>query len=229
MEIGSNPPNLLEISGSGWYSSGYHLTTITAPDTIVADATYFFNEWLVNGKAVPGNPISVNIDSALIISANYRQQIKITITTNIGSGTKIIVDEIEHSAPYETKWLSYALHKISVKEYQPGVLGLRYSFNSWNDGKERTHSVSPEQDKTYIASLDTQYYLDVITNPEGLFSIADSGWYKAGQSITLTEAPQICNLADQTYRFRTWKIDDDSVEGNPITIIMNNVISNDLY
>ena len=221
VEVNSNPSGLIDTTSSGWYPSGSDFTSITAPDTVLRSTTYFFKEWLVNGGQITGNPIIVKVDSPLVLLASYNFKIEITVTTNIGTGTKVIVDEVEHNAPYVTEWFSNDPHTISVKAYQSGPTGTRYTFNAWNDGGERTHIIKPDQAKIYIASLNTEYYLEVKTNPDSLFSVTDSGWYEEGKSITLTEAPQIGKLNEQTYRFKAWKVDGEAVEGNPITVVMN--------
>jgi len=222
VEIESNPAGLIVMPGSGWYTCGDQFFTITAPDTIIKDTSlYFLKEWLVNGKTVPGNPITVNVDSPLVVIVNYRYGVDITVTTSVGAGTKVIVDEVEYEASYAAEWMSDETHTISVEAYQQGDTGIRYVFDFWDDGGEQTHSVTSDQDTIFIANLLTQYYLEVIANPEGLVSIHGSGWYNTDQDSILLEAPQICNFEDQAYRFKTWKIDGYEIRGNPIFLIMD--------
>ena len=222
VEIKSNPAGLIDISGSDWYSSGDQFFTITAFDTIVKDTSfYFFKEWLVNGKTVPGNPITVNVDSPLVIIANYRYQVDVTVTTSVASGTKVIVDELEYEAPYAAEWMSDETHTISVEVYQQGETGVRYVFDSWNDSGEQTHVVISNKDTIFTANLRTQYYLEVTSKPEELITIPGSGWYNADQDSILLNAPQIYNFEDYVYRFKFWKIDGYEIRDNPIFLMMD--------
>ena len=71
LSINTNPPEIANIPGSGWYKSD-SLIYISAPDTVIFnDIIYTFDVWLINGTQISDNKISVTMDTAHILTANY--------------------------------------------------------------------------------------------------------------------------------------------------------------
>jgi len=216
--ISANPPGLITITGSGWYDSGTNLITATLPDTVHTDSIdYLFRYWLIDGVLNTENPLTVHVDSALNIFATYGYPISATITTNIGAGTTVLIDNVEYEAPYVTQWFSNDVHTIGVNEYEPISEAVRYAFVSWNTGTERIQTISPTQDVIYTAQLDTQNYLIVTTNYHELFTLDGSGWYNAGTIIEI-KAEKIVEVSIYTLRFFEWVVNGESYSSKSVKI-----------
>jgi len=225
VEFVAEPVGILELSGSDWYSSGDLVTSDIAPDTIVTELREFYLKgWSLNGTQLEGNPVEVRVDSAMKFVARYGYPVMVTVTTNIGEGTKVIVDSIEYNAPYTFEWMSFDEHRLYVPDYQGEADGCRYAFTAWNVGGPQEQVISPESDGTYMAVLRTQYFLDIATEPEGLFNLKGSQWYNAGYTVNLNSAPSIGRIGDQTYRFVYWRVNEEEIYENPVSIDMHSAM-----
>ena len=222
IEFVSEPAGLVVFEKSGWYASGEMVTSDVAPDTvIVGRVEYYFKGWRLNGINLRGNPTFVTADSAMKVVASYGYPIQVMVTTNIGTGTKVIVDGVEYDVPYEAEWMAYDEHIIGVPEFQTRKEGQRFAFTAWNVGGIREQTVEPTTNKTYIAVLRTQYYLRVDTRPEGIYNLTGTDWYDAGQSVYLDPAPTLVQHGDQEFLFKYWSVNDNITHGNPISININ--------
>ncbi|MBD3291139.1 T9SS type A sorting domain-containing protein, partial [candidate division KSB1 bacterium] len=144
--------------------------------------------------------------------ALYSKLIQITVTTSVGAGTKVIVDGTEHEAPFSTRWLSDDFHTIGVQAYQQVAENIRYGFEQWLHGGERVQNVSPSENDRYVAKLDTQYYVSVVTLPAELCQLPGSDWYVVGSHIEFPTVENIIEQSGKYWRFRTWKINDEEIE-----------------
>ena len=83
---------------------------------------------------------------------------EITITTNVGEGTTVIVDGQTRDAPYLVNWEPGAEHTIGISSPQLAGEHKRYVFNNWSDGGEQNHTITVSNDITsYTADLWTQW------------------------------------------------------------------------
>jgi len=132
--------------------------------------------------------------------------INITVTTSIGSGSKVIVDGTERNAPYSTQWYATTSHTISVDSEQSGGTGTKYLYNSWAHGGSQTQTVTPTTATTYTANLDTKHYLTVNSvdnhdDPQG------EGWYDEGTSANFSVTTPADESGGTRYRFTNWSGD----------------------
>ncbi|MDZ7375396.1 MAG: hypothetical protein ONB13_02140, partial [candidate division KSB1 bacterium] len=205
---GSLPEGVLQVPGAGWYAKGQSFTTIKAPDPLIVNqVSYRFKGWKVNGAIVPGNPVTVVMDGPKTVIADYSNDITVVVTTNVGSGTKVIVDGEEKNAPYTAQWIAGTRHGIGVVNVQNGAPGVRYSYVRWSHGGNQTQEVVPTMNTTYIAELATQYYLEVTDEPSGIANPKGTGWYLAGQLVILDSLIQNKIAGQTSYRFIKWQID----------------------
>ncbi|MDZ7261906.1 MAG: cohesin domain-containing protein, partial [candidate division KSB1 bacterium] len=127
--------------------------------------------------------------------------IKVMVTTNIGLPTSVLVDGRSRSVPFDTTWYPGTVHSIGITSPQAGGPGIRYNFLSWSDGGAPTHDIAPVTDTTFIATLSTEYYLDVIScrgNPRG------EGWYRAGTIATFSVDSVVTGVEGTRYVFSSW-------------------------
>lgn len=219
---GSKPEGILTVPGAGWYKQNQQFTTIKAPDSLTFNQqVYTFKGWKANNNNISGNPSTILIDEPKNIIADYSSDITVVVTTTVGQGTKVIVDGTEKNAPYSAVWVAGSRHNIGVVNIQNGTPGIRYLFRQWNHGGNQTQEVAPTTNTTYVAELETQYYLDVKTEPTGIVNPVGSGWYPAMKVVKLDSLPQNKLSGQFSYRFIKWQLDGvDSIKKS-ISILMD--------
>lgn len=222
VETSSSPEGLLDVSGDGWYQKGYSFSTIKAPDTLTKDGkTYEFKGWKVNDQVVSGNPATIAINQPSTIIADYNQDITVVITTNIGAGTKVLVDGEEKSAPHTAAWNAGTSHSIGVVTTQNGIPGTRFTFKEWQHGGEQVQTVSPNANINYTADLSAEYYLEVTSDPEGVYALNSEGWYDENEVVVLDTVQSSFKQGTTSYRFIEWQEDGEGKTGNPVSIVMD--------
>ncbi len=127
--------------------------------------------------------------------------VRVTVTTTVGNRTQVQIDEQSYPAPYTVSWVPGEAHTIGIEAVQSGETGTRFSFVSWSDGGNRTHTVNPTSDVTYLAQVNTEYLVQVITD---FGTATGEGWYRANTSaqIAVDSVSQITTT--QRMRFQSW-------------------------
>lgn len=222
VETGSSPDGLLNVPGAGWYEAGYSFTTIEAPDSLSKDGkNYGFKGWKVNDQVVAGNPATISIDQPSNVIADYSQDITVIVTTNIGEGTKVLVDGEEKNAPHTASWESGSSHSIGVVSSQNGIPGTRFIFQQWSHGGDQVQTVSPTANVNYVAELDAEYYLEVKSEPEGIVTLDGEGWYAENEVVVMDTMPGAFKQGQTSYRFIEWLEDGEAKTGNSVSVVMD--------
>lgn len=222
VETGSEPAGILSVPGTAWYNQGAQFTTIKAPDDLVVNqVSYKFKGWKVNDQIVAGNPLTLAINEPKKVIADYSSDISVVVTTNVGVGTKVIVDGEEKPAPFTALWTAGSKHSIGVVSVQNGTPGTRHAYQRWNVGGSQTQDITPLTNTNYIAELKTEYYLEVKDEPAGLVNPGGSNWYTAMQIVKLDSVPQGILKNSTSYRFTKWKVDGADSANRLISILMD--------
>ncbi|NOY79205.1 MAG: hypothetical protein GXO76_15235, partial [Calditrichaeota bacterium] len=194
-----------------WFNDGASVTvTATAADK------YDFSDWsgTVNNTA---NPLTITMNQAHTVTANFTPWPHITITTQPG-GRSITVDGTSYTAPQTFQWQPGTTHSIGVNSPQEVSGNTRYVYSNWSDGKAQTHDITvPSSDQTYTATFDTQYKLTVSSDPTdgGTVTTSPSGtWQDENAEVTLTAT------ANTDFQFVGWD-GDLSGSQNPATLTMD--------
>jgi hypothetical protein len=204
----------------GWHNAGQRLTI-----SATANSGYGFLFWTGSGAgSYTGTsvPATITMNSAITETANFG--VKITITsTPTGSGY-VTVDGAAVTAPHTYVWVIGDTHTIAASSSVSCGSGCQYVFTAWSDSGDQSHTITvPDSPTTYTATFQRQYLLTTTANPSAADSVApSSGWYDAGQKITLTATP------NTGYTFKSWKgTGSGSYTGtNPSpTITMNSAIT----
>jgi hypothetical protein len=71
--VATDPGNVTQITGSGWFTAGSTVQTNQAPRTVNGPTgpEYVFNGWEVDGTPQAGNPISLTLDKPHTATAKY--------------------------------------------------------------------------------------------------------------------------------------------------------------
>ncbi len=223
LDIQSDPSFLIQFESGGWYASGDSLE-IVAPENILwqGKKKYQFEQWLVDGNPAPENPLTVNFDSAHSVVAEYLlDSVMVRIAANI-SEAQLFVDSLKYPLPYEKFWKFESEHEIGVDSVISGQDSLsRYIFVEWLDGGNRFHKVKADSVLNISAEFKQQFYLNILTEPSGLWDFEEKGWYDELDTAFVTKAPDFILQNNDTLRFENWVVDSSAVSGNPIYVIMD--------
>ncbi|MCK5739689.1 hypothetical protein KAH55_10920, partial [bacterium] len=144
----------------------------------------------------------VTIDAVPGFVAVNAAPIVVTVTTGMGAGTEAIVDGVTHRAPYSASWAPGDVHSISCPEMQTAGETIRYFFESWSNGGERSHSVTPVETTTYVAALRTEYYCNVQSD---FGETSGSGWYAANSEVEISVDSMVVVDDFRRLSFNSWK------------------------
>ena len=223
LSVSATPDNIVEFDETGWYMENEPGIEILAPETVAqTDIKYRFANWLVDGDINGQNPIPVKMDTAHVFTAVYMiDSVLVEISTNVGDGFTIYVDNINYTTPYAQFWEYQTEQEVGIDSIIAATDTLsRYVFDLWDDGGDLFHSVKADSAKKLVAALIPQHYLLVETEPAGLIEFEETGWYVEGDSIHLPEAVQQIFTETDTFQFNTWIVDSIPVAGNPISVNM---------
>jgi uncharacterized repeat protein (TIGR01451 family)/fimbrial isopeptide formation D2 family protein len=212
------------------YSNGLALgetKTFTVPYTIPIPSGDITNTVTAIGSDILGLQVS---DSA---SWFVKVQYQITVTASPGGaiGGTFKVTYTKCGTTYTnvqktTTWSEWVDSGTTVAVSSPqdpinDGPGTRYVFVNYNPSA----SVTMDGPKTITLCYKTQYYLTVLTFPEGLepTPTPQSGWYDQCTYVTLT-APSTAHIGSVVYTFGGgWQINHEihPAKENPITIHMD--------
>jgi len=221
-QVKTAPFGVIELGGGGWYDSSKVAVTDTAPAQIgKGEAVKKFQHWLLDGKKVNGNPISVKMDTSHLAIAVYRGNIEVKIMTSIDHNSRVIVDNDTLMAPATFYWTQSSQHTIDVPDYQLEQQGRRFAFGAWSDGGQKRHTIAPKSDTTFMAELTPQFLLTVTTNPPGVTKVPAGGWYTSKDSIKLGPVPNEVTFNNTRMSFLYWKVNRDLHYKNTIVFQIN--------
>ncbi len=204
---------------SAWHDSG-----ASVPITAAPAAGYGFTGWTGTGTGSytgTNNPAAVTMLSPVSEAASFSlNTISVTVRTN-PDGHPVLVDDTLYASPKTFLWPAGSSHTISTDSAHAPSGGTRLAWSAWSDAGARTHTIAPVTDSTFTATLGTQYYLTMNTNPGGSVT-PPSGWYNNAQTVTITATPS------SGYTFASWSgSGTGSYSGliNPRNITMGGPIS----
>jgi hypothetical protein len=193
-----------------------------------------FTQWTGDASGVI-RPVTVIMDSAKDITANYKTQYQITVTANpsgaLGGTFKVTYTQcgttytnVEKTTPW-TDWAD-AETTVTVSEPQDIInvsLGTRYKFDYYSPSS----SVTMDNAKTITLVYKIQYYLTVNTNPAEVLTlnpaaVSGEGWYDGGFTATVDAVQNVDKVAGQSrYNFRSWTGATPTGVGNQATVYMD--------
>ncbi len=212
--VKSSPAGIVQFKQSGWYAKNSQVSTDTAPNSVASiSAIYRFHQWMKDQIAQIGNPIQITMDTSHVAEAHYQiDSVSVTITTNIGPGSSIIVDGSRQSAPFSSWWQYQSRHVVAIDSVQTAAhQNTRYLFESWSDQGAREHTVIADTNFQLTATLAIQHLLHLDTHPPGLLQFAEAGWYRQGSSVTIPSVPAQIRVGQEQLDFKGWYLDKNFI------------------
>jgi len=86
--VATDPPNVTQVSGGGWYNAGDSAQTSQAPQNITGTTgvRYVFENWSIDGTPQTGNQAAVTMDGPHTAVAKYTTQYLLTVNSPGGLG-----------------------------------------------------------------------------------------------------------------------------------------------
>ncbi len=125
------------------------------------------------------------------------------IITTEPEGYEITVDGDSYTTPHTFQWFKNSNHQISISTHQNELDGSRFTFNSWSNEKDRTHTYTVNNPDTLTAYLNKQYFLDINSlygNPKG------EEWYNENTSADFSVTSPVIDEKTK-YIFQNWSGD----------------------
>jgi hypothetical protein len=178
-------PNILFISGGGYYDEGKSVTLEKMPDVW---QDYSFIGWKVDGLWANQNP------PAILMNGNHEAEAVFEKQTGMG---KIFIDTIPRISeitvdgtiylpdelPLSFDWAENSEHSVIVSDIVKQSPNTRYKFDSWKDQNTqplRTITVGKDPSK-FIAIYKLQHYLRPVTE---IGTVLGGGWQDAGSTAS---------------------------------------------
>jgi hypothetical protein len=200
--------------GQGWYDQGAIAGPLVAnPIVINWAAHYVLDYWAVDGvpQGAGVNNINITMNTNHTASAVYKRQSFIKLDDNLGN-----FSGIKDTGKWYDDGVVYTFTAPTPLPVGPGV---RYDFRFWEKvGDAWTNTSNPLHvifDTTWDGYTlkgrwQTQYHLEVNTNPTGItgFLYSDSsvtGWYDAWAAVTFNALPIVPRDATSQWIFVKWQ------------------------
>jgi hypothetical protein len=178
--------------GGGWYDVGAAASTGTAQEVITnGDTRYVFQNWVVNGTALTGNPATVSMYSPHTAYADYKTQYYLSISS-------------EHGSVSGTGWYDVgAAASTGTAEQTVNDGDTRYIFQHWDvDGIAKgTNPVTIYMNAPHTAAADykIQYYLEIQSR---YGDVSGEGWYDSNTAAQVSVTPVVGTLI--RHKFNGW-------------------------
>jgi hypothetical protein len=195
LSLATNPAavassNISGGSDQGWYDGGTALTLTAIQDVGAGPGTrYDFRNWSGDVASPPNssNPVSVTMNQARSITANYQLQYQLSLATNPAAvGTTHI------SGASDGQWFnSGATASVTADQDVAIAAGSRYHFSAWSGASTATTlatSVTMDAPKSLTAGYRVQY--SVTFAATGLDSSA------TGVVVTVNGGPDTITASD---------------------------------
>ena len=180
-----------------------------------------FDEWKVDGSSVEGNPITVTMDSNHSVTATGTEPVPYNLTVNIepeGAGT-VSLDPIQSGEGYA----------CGTNVQLTATPNECYTFSHWSgalSGSANPATIHMDSDKNVTAHFNERSYT-LMVSADGCcpITVGELGTVapNSTEEFTIACGTEVTleAVADECCDFDEWKVDGNSVEGNPITVSMD--------
>lgn len=208
----SSEPNILYISGAGFYPEGTVVTLQKVPDKW---DDYEFAGWKIDGQWTTENPPKITMNRAHDVLAVFTKttgfgEIKIDAIPRISEitvdGTIYLPDEL----PITFDWEVGSTHSVIISDVVKQDANTRFKFDSWKDLNTEVSRTVKVGDKTkeFVAIYKLQHYIKPVTE---IGVATGGGWQDEGSTTTFgLESDIVVDKQNENIRyvFRSWDTGD---------------------
>ena len=165
LSIGVQPQSAPLPRGEGWYNAGDTATITSAGQTLGGDSgsRLVFQGWSIDGQSSqPGVSLSLKMDAARTVAAQYKQQYYLKVQTDQG-------------VAYGEGWYDAgSTAQIYVTTPASTTYGVNYVFNGWQgdiQSNSQSTSVLVDKPKSVLASWRTDSTVLYLTIALGVIAV----------------------------------------------------------
>jgi hypothetical protein len=217
----TSTPNILFMSGSGFYDVGSKITLDEAP---LEWQDYKFVGWKVDGMWSNQNPPTIVMNRPHDVEAVFSKSegfgnVVIDAIPRISEVTVDGTIYLPNELPLSFNWQDSTVHSITISDVVKQNPNTRYKFDSWKDQNEntiRTITVGKD-DSNLIAIYKTQHYLKPISE---YGTVHGGGWQDAGSTVSFELESEIVpdkKNDNVRYVFDSW--DSGDYKNSPSNLI----------
>lgn len=224
LSVHSLPESLVEFSSSGWYQARDTLAPLLAEEFVAIEKfKYRFQWWELDHNIVHENPVTIIMDTAHVLIGVYAiDSVLVAINSNPALNLPIYIDNKLSYTPYQNFWHYQSEYQIAVDSiYVESDSTTRYLFDSWGNGGERIQYLVADTSLALEVNFNRQFYLNLCTEPPGIYNFEVSGWYDQDSTVETLTAPEQIVLDADTMRFVSWTVNGVSMFENPINLVMD--------
>ncbi len=200
-------------------------TLVSGPGSI-SGSTYSLNTTTVDTgqhevriKADDGRGGVVQDSFVITVEKSDADKYRLTVSTTPEVGLNVKVAGQSYVSPGEVLVEYGASRTIEAVSPQERDISLhlsgkdaRYSFVKWSDGSTlNSRTVTITEDIEFIAQMNVEFKVEVLTKPEGLVEIPGGGWREEGSVFSLSASEL------NGYNFSHWEINGQN-KGSSKTI-----------
>ena len=201
--------------GNQWVNADISVEVNATPDEA---AGYVFIEWVGDITATE-NPVTVVMDGPKSMVAVFGIPTAALDIATEPCHAGFTVDGDAYSGSASFSWDIGSLHHIEADSLLSVGDSIRYVFEGWSNGGERSHSVTVSEEMQSLTATYVEQFLlrtSVQDGTGGSVNPDGETWVQAGTSVEMTATPDQSN----GYEFLEWSGDAEGSE-NPISITLN--------
>ncbi len=183
-----------------WRPGGVHTVSAPGPQTSGPQSRRVFASWS-DGGGETHDVVAGEAPGGL--TATFTTEHEVTVRTS-PIPLSLTVDASPLVGSVTAWWPEGSTHTLAAVTPQPGAMGVRYVFVSWNDGGAATHPVTPTGPATFDALFRPQFLLTVVSDHG---SPTGDGWYDASAVATFGVPENVSGASGTRYVFRGWSGD----------------------
>jgi outer membrane protein assembly factor BamB len=231
LTVDTNPPGVAPSSGAGWYDAGTY-AAINTSDYVYLDpafSRYRFTGWTTTDMSEFADPTApstnVLMDRSKTVTANYTLQYNVSFDASgvhgDFSGAVVTIDGNNYvisSFQNSFWWDNGSSHSFAYQS--PLVVEPNAKQYVWNNTSGlsalQSETINVTASGSITATYETQYYLTLETDPPGITSPSQAGWYDDG-TYALLSTVQYVNVVSGSsrYGFHAWKTENMSELADP--------------
>ena len=211
LDIKTDPPGIVEISGEGWYDEFTNVTlNATQYVFIFSNVRYRFSYWDIDGTPVSGNPISVFMDVNHTATAHYVCQYYLDIKTDPPG-----IVEISGEGWYD-EYSNVSLIAPTIENYNFEYWDVNDMPQGIGISNINVFMNMPKNATAHYTQI-IMYTLNITASRGGTTDpIPGTYTYAAGSYVEVRAIP------DYDYVFDHWELDGVNVgSDNPYVVLMD--------
>ncbi|HEX9973858.1 MAG TPA: cohesin domain-containing protein [bacterium] len=206
--------------GTGWYNAGAVAQfSVESPVIEGGNSQYTFTSWTGSGT---GSYSGTQRESSVVMNNPITQMANWSVLYYLEVNSP-------YGKPFGQGWYAPgSVVNFGIDSTTINRSNAHYRFLSWTgtgagsySGTNSGSTISVSEPIKEQASWDAEFLVETGSDPAGILSVPGGGWYRQGGQFTTIKAPDNLVVNQFSYKFKGWKVNDQIVAGNPLTLVIN--------